>query len=321
MDGIVSAEKLESLRQPLIRHCYRMLGSAADAEDAVQDTLIRAHERRDQYDPSRGALRTWLYRIATRICLDRLRGADRRMLFGGPEHMDGDDLGVPLPPHRWVEPVPGARLFGTDDPADTAVERETVRLAFVALLQHLPAKQRAVLVLRDVLAYSAAECADILDTSVASVTSALQRARARLADAREIEDAVALSAPQVELLERYVDAFESHDVAGLTNLLCADARTSMPPFDWWIRGGSAIATLMGATDDCARDRFIVVDVNGAPGLGQYRPDEHDVLRPFALIAVEARDGQIARTTTFLGMGDRFADFGLPDVFPHSSAVR
>lgn len=296
-----------------------MLGSAADAEDAVQDTLIRAYERRSQYDPERGALSSWLHRIATRICLDRLRSAERRLLFAGPERTGGAELGAPLPAHRWVEPISGGRLFAADDPADTAVERESVRLAFVALVQHLPPRQRAVLLLRDVLAYSAAECAEVLDTTVASVTSALQRARSSLAAAREGETQTELTAPEIELLERYIRAFESHDVRGLTALLSDDAITGMPPFEWWVAGGGRIAALMGASDACAEDRLTIADVNGAPGIAQYRPDADGVLRPFSLVAIEARDGRIARITTFLGAGDRFSEFGLPPVFSGTSA--
>lgn len=311
-------DELEALRTPLTAYCYRLLGSAADSDDAVQETLIRAADRSDQYDASRARLTTWVHRIATNVCLDMLRGARRRAVAMdlGPA-ADGPDIGQPLPADRWVEPMPGSRLLAATDPAERLVERETVRIAFIALLQRLPPRQRAVLVLRDVLAFSAQECAEMLDTSVASVNSALQRARATLAsdppepaDVLDPEDAA-----QRDLLQRYVAAFESHDVTALTAVLSEDAVTSMPPFPWWLQGGTRIASIATASDACAGDRLLPTEINGVPGFGQYRPDDDGVLRPFALVLVETYAGHVVRDMTFLGSGDRFAEFGLPDTIP------
>lgn len=310
-----SVDELEALRIPLTGYCYRLLGSAADTDDAVQETLIRAADRADRFDPGRARLTTWVHQIATNVCLDMLRGARRRALAMdlGPA-ADGTGLGVPLSADHWVDPMPDARLFATVDPAELVVERETVRLAFIALLQRLPPRQRAVLVLRDVLAFSARESAEILGTSVAAVNSALQRARTTLADARP-EPAEVLDPDdraQQELLRRYVAAFESHDVEEMTAVLRDDAVTSMPPFAWWLRGGATIATLATSSEACAADRLAPTAINGAPGFGQYRPGADGVLRPFALLLVEVRQMRVAQTVTFLGTADRFAEFGLPD---------
>lgn len=315
-----TVDDLERLRTPLVRHCYRMLGSAADSEDAAQETLVRAHTRLDRYDPARAKLSTWVHTIATRICLDQLRGAQRRALVFGPPASEPGDIGAPLSSDHWVEPMPDRRLFGSDDaardPAERAVERETVRLAFIALLQHLPPRQRAVLVLRDVVGVSAAECAETLETSVAAINSALQRARATLA---EVDDSTPMTEPagtnDRAVLERYLTAWHAHDIAGLTEVLREDAVTSMPPFDWSLRGGVVIAGLLGDSDACAEDRLVPIDVNGGGGFGQYRPDADGVLRPFAVVVPELRDGQIAHVVTFLGIGDRFAEFGLPGTVP------
>lgn len=293
---------------PLTGYCYRLLGTAADTDDAVQETLIRAFTRFDSYDPSRARLSTWVHAIATNICLDMLRAARRRMLVWdgpSPEVFDPDAV----LPGRWLDPMPDARLIDTGDPAELAVQRESVRLAFVAALQHLPPRQRAVLVLRDVLAFTAAETADMLGVSTAAANSALQRARVTLAAARTGEPR--LEPVDEDLLRRYTTAFENHDVAGLAAVLCADAETGMPPFAWRISGRDATVRIFGSTDACAGDRMVPVRMNGVTGVGQYRPDEGGVLRPFALVAVHARDGRIAQSVTFLGSGERFAEFGLP----------
>lgn len=310
----VTIEDLEALRIPLTGYCYRLLGSAADTDDAVQETLIRAAGRLETFDPARAQLTTWLHRIATNICLDMLRAAKRRALVTPPaEATEGPDLGAPSPPEAWIEPMPDARLLGARDPGEVVEGRETVRLAFIAALQHLAPRQRAVLVLRDVLAFSARETAEILDTTVPSVTSALQRARAALAAERpdpfDVVDPQ--DAAQRELLRKYVTAFESHDIAGLTAVLREDAVASMPPFRWRTEGAGRIAALMGSSEACAGDRLLPCRFNGEAGFGQYRPGEDGVLRPFALVAVTLRGGRIAQTITFLGTGPRFADFGLP----------
>lgn len=310
-----SVEALEALRAPLTRYCYRLLGSAADTDDAVQETLIRASRRADRYDPARARLTTWVHRIATNVCIDMLRGAKRRALAMdlGPA-AEGGELGAPLPADRWVEPMPDRRLFGAGDPGATVLEKETVRLAFIALLQRLAPRQRAVLVLRDILVFSSTETAEILGTTVPAVNSALQRARAALeADRPDAADALDPGdAEQRELLRRYVAAFESHDIAAMTALLREDATASMPPFTWWLSGGERIAALMTSSDACDGDRLVPAAVNGAPGFGQYRPDVEGRLRPFAVILVEPRGGRIARIVTFLGTAGRFEEFGLPE---------
>jgi RNA polymerase sigma-70 factor (ECF subfamily) len=210
--------------------------------------------------------------------------------------------------------MPDSRLITTQDPGEVALERESVRLAFIAALQCLAPRQRAVLVLRDVLAFTAQETAQILDTTLPSVNSALQRARASLKAQRpdpfEIGDPEGIE--QRDLLRRYVTAFEAHDVAGLTAILRADAMTSMPPFPWRLAGAEAIAAVIGASDSCAGARLVPCRMNGAHGFGQYRPGDGTVLHPFALVAVQVRDGRIAQIVTFLGTQHRFGEFGLPD---------
>ena len=310
----VAVQDLEDLRVPLTGYCYRLLGSAADTDDAVQETLIRASARRDQYDPGRARLSTWVHRIATNVCIDMLRAAKRRALVmdAGPA-AEGADLGAPLPPDVWVEPMPDARLLDGRDPGDTVLERESVRLAFIAALQCLAPRQRAVLVLRDVLVFTARETAEILETTVPAVNSALQRARASLEadrpDPCDLDDPE--DAGQRDLLRRYVAAFESHDIAGLTAVMREDAVASMPPFRWRLDGARTIAAAMGSSDSCAGARLVPCRINGGPGFGQYRPGDDSVLHPFALVAVDVRDERIGRTVTFLGTRHRFAEFGLP----------
>jgi RNA polymerase sigma-70 factor (TIGR02960 family) len=312
--GGLAIEDLEALRVPLTGYCYRLLGSACDTDDAVQETLIRASSKRDQYDPARARLSTWVHRIATNVCIDMLRAAKRRALVMDATEGQTSDLGTPLAPDVWVEPMPDSRLLDGQDPGEVVLERESVRLAFVAALQHLAPRQRAVLVLRDVLAFTAQETAQILDTTLPAVNSALQRARASLEanrpdpfDLYDPEDA-----GQRDLLRRYVAAFESHDIAGLTAVLREDAVALMPPFQWWLEGAQKIAAITGANDSCAGARLVPCHINGAPGFGQYRPSDDGDLRPFALVSVDIRGGQITQLVTFLGTQHRFAEFGLPE---------
>ncbi|HEY5880454.1 MAG TPA: RNA polymerase subunit sigma-70 [Nakamurella sp.] len=308
--------ELEALRRPLTAYAYRMLGASSESEDAAQEAIVRAHQRYEQFDPTRGSLRTWVFRIATNVCLDLLRGARRRgqSMDFGPASIDGSTLGDPLPAHRFVEPMPDSRLPAATDPADLVVQRESIRIAFVAALQHLAPRQRATLILRDILRFSAAETAVLLDTSTTAVNSALLRARETLhrhrpspADPFDPGDRA-----QRDLLNRYVAAFEAHDVAALTAVLRQDAIASMPPFAWWVQGGSLIAGLV-ATGACEGARLLSTTINGSAGFGQYRPDDDDVLLPFALSLVETRDGLISHSVTFLGSGPRFAEFGLPEI--------
>ncbi|MEU8797756.1 RNA polymerase subunit sigma-70 [Spirillospora sp. NPDC048819] len=323
-EGELAIEDLEALRVPLTGYCYRLLGSAADTDDAVQETLIRASSKRDQYDPSRARLSTWVHRIATNVCIDMLRAAKRRALVMDVESAaaQSSDLGAPLPPEAWVEPMPDSRLLGGRDPGEVALQRESVRLAFIAALQHLAPRQRAVLVLRDVLVFTAQETAEILGTTVPAVNSALQRARASLDAARP--DPFDLYDPedagQRDLLRRYVAAFEAHDIAGLTAVMREDAVASMPPFQWRLEGAQKIAALAGNSDSCAGARLVPCRINGAPGFGQYRPGDDGVLRPFALVSVDIRDELITQMVTFLGTQHRFAEFGLPESFRDGEQV-
>lgn len=311
------AGQLEHHRIELTGYCYRMLGSAADADDAAQEALSRAWRSIDRFE-GRSTLRTWLYRIATNVCTDALRGRQRRArpMDLGPASTVAEAELVALPDGRWLEPVPDGRVVALDgDPAERAVARESLRLAFVAALQHLPPRQRAVLVLFEVLRWSAAEIAELLDTSVPAVNSTLQRARATLAerpaDAGEVIDP--LDASQQQLLERYIDAFERYDMEALTSLLHEDATQSMPPYDLWLRGREeVVAWMAGPGAGCEGSRLLPTVANGMPAFGQYRVaasgSGHE---PWALQIVEVSDGMIAGLTAYLDTERWFPRFGLP----------
>jgi RNA polymerase sigma-70 factor (ECF subfamily) len=282
-----------------------MLGSPFDAEDAVQDTLVRAWRNIDRFE-GRAALRSWLYKIATNVCLDMLKAGRRRarpMDLGPAQEPLFENLNVPTEV-TWIEPMP--------DPADAAVEHETIRLAFVAALQHLPPRQRAALILCEVLRWQATEAAELLDTSVASVNSALQRARATLADAdvREVDTAGVDAA----LLERYVAAFEAYDIDLLTELLREDAIQSMPPFDLWLAGRDDIFTWwFGPGIECKGSRVVPVrTANGSPAFGQYKIDPEGGYMPWALQVLETSGGRISELTFFLDTERLFPLFGLPE---------
>jgi RNA polymerase sigma-70 factor (ECF subfamily) len=301
--------ELEQHRRELTAYCYRMLGSPFEAEDAVQDTLLRAWKSIDRFE-GRAALRSWLYRIATNVCLDLLNGRERRarpMDLGPAREPIEANLNT-LPEVTWIEPLPSG------DPAELAESRETIRLAFVAALQHLPPRQRAVLLLCEVLRWKAAEVAELLDTNVASVNSALQRARATL-EASEINPSEpALDEPDRELLARYVQAFERYDMEALTSLIHEDATQSMPPFDLWLRGRDDIfAWWVGPGAGCRGSRVIpTVAANGSPAFGQYKPSETgEGYDPWALQVLEISDGRIVELTFFLGTETLFPLFGLP----------
>ena len=312
------ASRLEPHRRELTAYAYRMLGSAFEAEDAVQETLLRAWRGFEGFE-GRAALRSWLYRIATNVCLDMLRGRSRRALpiDLGPARTADAPLGEALPEVTWLEPVPDARVLPTDgDPAALAEARETVRLAFVAALQHLPARQRAVLILRDVLAWRAAEAAELLDTSVASVNSALQRARASLG---EHGDGAADARPQAlddrerDLLGRYLDAFERYDMDAFTALLREDASWTMPPYPLWLRGHDDIRRwCLGPGSACRGSRLVATAANGQPAFGQYKPAPDGGHRPWALQVLEVSDGRVDGVSFFLDTARWFPLFGLPD---------
>ncbi|WP_406146399.1 sigma-70 family RNA polymerase sigma factor [Streptomyces sp. NBC_01012] len=312
--------RLEGHRVELTGYCYRMLGSAFEAEDAVQDTLVRAWRSFDKFE-GRSSLRSWLYRIATNVCLDMLNAGNKRARpvdLTGPTPLAQAALN-PLPENTWLEPMPDGRILPSmDDPAEAAVARESVRLAFVAALQHLPPKQRAVLILREVLAWKASEVAELLDTSVASVNSALQRARATLsetdADSAAADAANPLDDEQRKLLERYVAAFEGYDMAALTALLHEDAVMTMPPFDLWLRGHDDITGFMlsiGA--GCAGSRLVATEANGTPAFAHYKPNpDGPGFVPWAVQVIDISDGAITGMHCFLDTPRWFPLFGLPD---------
>ena len=310
--------RLEQHRSELTGYCYRMLASAFEAEDAVQETMVRAWKSFDRFE-GRAALRSWLYRIATNVCLDMLAGRKRRALPMdlGPASSGAVEPGPTLPEVTWIEPMPDARVTPAEgDPAEVAVARETIRLAFVAALQHLPPRQRAVLILCEVLRWKAAEVAELLDTSVASVNSALQRARATLeaSDVSAAGTSPSVDEADAELLARYVAAFESYDMDALTALIQEDATQSMPPFALWLSGREDIlAWWVGPGAGCRGSRVIpTTAANGAPAFGQYKPSASgEGYEPWALQVLEVADGRIVGFTFFLDTETVFPLFGLP----------
>jgi RNA polymerase sigma-70 factor, ECF subfamily len=306
--------RLEEHRVELTAYCYRMLGSAFEAEDAVQDTLVRAWRAFDRFE-GRAAIRSWLYRIATNVCLDMLGSRQRRAraMDLGPALNAEAGLAAPLPESAWIEPVPDARVVAAEgDPADVAVARESIRLAFMAALQHLPPRQRAVLILREVLRWRATEVAELLDTSVASVNSALQRARATLATTNVDEPAEPMDDAQRALLARYVDAFERYDMDKLTSLLHHDATWSMPPYELWLQTHEDVVKwCLGPGIGCQGSRLIPTMANGSPAFGQYKPDPNGGHAPWALQVLEISGGGIAGITFFLDTARFFPLFGLP----------
>ena len=310
-------EQLEQHRAELTAYCYRMLGSPFEAEDAVQETLLRAWRGFDRFE-GRAALRSWLYRIATNVCLDMLDGRTRRarpMDLGPARAPEAANLNT-LPEATWIQPIPDSLLAPEGDPAEVAVARDTIRLAFVAALQHLPPRQRAVLILCEVLRWKAKEVAQLLDTSVASVNSALQRARVTLqASGVSSSDPVPpMDDRQRELLARYVAAFERYDLDALTSLIQEDAKQSMPPYDLWLQGREDILTWwFGPGITCRGSKLVpAVTANGSVAFGHYRPSAsgsgHD---PWAVMVLELGSDRIAEFTFFLDTERLFPLFGLP----------
>jgi RNA polymerase sigma-70 factor, ECF subfamily len=323
--GVVSAtdltasveEALESHRRELTGYCYRMLGSGSEAEDAVQETMIRAWRASDRLD-AREALRAWLYRIAHNVCLDMLKGSQQRArpMDLGPSSTAATTLGPPLVEQTWVMPIQDSRVLPTDgDPAEMAAAKETIKLAFVAALQLLPPKQRAVLILREVLKWQASEVAELLGTSVASVNSALQRARATI-DASDLDASTTPTEVDGEeerdLLARYVDAFESYDVSAFVALLSEDAQFSMPPYDLWLRGPEQVRQwLLGQGFACKDSRLVPLRANGSPAFAQYKlSDEPGVRKPWAIVVIETDGERVTEICSFLG-DEGFKAFGLP----------
>ncbi len=323
---------LERHRRELTAHCYRMLGSGSEAEDAVQETMVRAWRATDSFE-GRSAVRSWLYRIATNVCLDMLRGRQRRArpMEMGPVRTADSPIGQTLPEDAWVSPIADDRVVPDHgDPAEVAEARDTIRLAFVAALQHLPPRQRAVLILREVLRWQATEVAELLDTSVASVNSALQRARATLANLDLVgsefqspahskspsSKAQVMDVEQQALLARYVEAFERYDIESLVSLLRDDAVMSMPPFDFWLRGPVEMGRFfLGQGSGCRGSRLLpTTGANGCAAFGSYKVDPAGGHQPWSLQVIEISGDRIVGHHNFLDT-ELFAAFDLPIHLP------
>jgi RNA polymerase sigma-70 factor, ECF subfamily len=309
-------QDIEFYRRELTGYCYRMLGSAFEADDAVQETMLRAWKNADSFE-GRSSLRSWMYKIATNVCLDLLRGEKRRALPMdlGPASPPLESLLRPWPAEdNWVTPIPDIKVMPEHgDPAEIAATRESIRLAFVTALQHLPARQRAALILCEVLKLPAAEAAAVLDSSVASVNSALQRARATLADLPEHQRPAQVDPENAELLARYVDAFQRYDMKALLGLLHEDAIQTMPPFEMWVQGSENICAWMvqPTPSQCAGSVLIPVRANGVQAWGQYKPDPAGGYMPWGLQVHEVSGGKFSRLTYFIDSAQIFPLFGLP----------
>jgi RNA polymerase sigma-70 factor (ECF subfamily) len=308
--------ELEAHRKALTGYCYRMIGSGAEAEDAVQETMVRAWKAVDKLQ-ERGALKAWLFRIANNVCLDMLGAAQRRAtpMDMGPSSNADAPLGNMLADSAYVRPIADAKVIDEDgDPAELAAEKETLRLAFVAALQHLPAKQRAVLILREVLRWQASEVAELLDTSVASVNSALQRARATIEDLglRDTEASNHVDdADEQRLLEDYVKAFEAYDMSALVGLLKEDAAFSMPPWPLWVQGPEQIIAFMQGTGaKCEGSKILVTRANGGPAFGLYNRAPEGGYAGWAVVVMETSEGRVSGLHHFI-YPELFAEFGLP----------
>ena len=311
---------VENHRAELHAHCYRMLGSVQDAEDALQDTLLRAWRGLQGFE-GRSTLRSWLYRIATNVCLEALARRPKRWLpiDYGPQTEPGVDLGEPLVESVWMEPYPDERVGLADQAAPDAryQQREALELAFVAALQHLPATQRAVLILREVLGFSAREVADSLQTTVASVNSALQRARKsvdeRLPARSQQETLRSLGDARIRaLVEAYVDAWAKGDVDALRALLAEDAVFSMPPWSSWWRGRDTVANFAkDAAEVCADALSVSVSANGQPALAYYQLNADTGMYVAAAVDILTFDGEVITDITAFVTPDVFESFGLP----------
>ncbi len=318
MSATEAQRDLELYRRELTAYCYRMLGSAVEADDVVQETMLRAWKNAESFE-GRSSLRSWLYKIATNACLDALRGQKRRALPMdlGPSSPPLESLLRPWPTEdSWVTPIPDARVIPEHgDPAEIAAVRESVRLAFVTALQHLPSRQRAALILCEVLRLPAAEAAQVLDSSVASVNSALQRARATLAGLPDHQRPAAVDPENAELLGRYVDAFQRYDMKALLALIHEDAVMTMPPFELWLRGNADITAWMVQPTAilCAGSKLLPARANGVQAWGQYKPDPAGGYQAWGLQVHEVSGGKLSRLTWFIDTGRIFPMFGLP---PH-----
>lgn len=322
-DGSLAPDQLEKHRRELTAYCYRMLGSGFEAEDAVQETMVRAWRAAGGFE-GRSSVRSWLYRIATNVCLDQLRGAKRRarpMELGPSRPPVEASLESILPEASWVSPIADERVLPIEaDPAEFAAERESIRLAFVAALQHLPARQRAVLILCEVLKWHATEVAELLDSTVPAVNSALQRARATLssvdASTARMGTLSDMDASQRRLLREFVDAFESYDIDRLVGLLHHDAVQSMPPYAMWLAGPADIGRwMLGPGAGCRGSKLIETKANGGPAFAQYKPDPLGGYKPWALQVLELSGSRISAIHSFLEAERLFVDFGLPPQLP------
>lgn len=312
--GVVSAEQLEPYRHELTGYCYRMLGSIHEAEDAVQDAMVRAWRALDRFEDREG-LRPWLYRIATNVCIDMSKGRARRALPMDVAPAQSGELvrGDVRPEAFWIGPAPDGMVLPSpeDDPAERAVARESVRIAFIAALQHLAPRQRAVLILRDVLRWPAAEVGVLLETSTTAVNSTLRRARAAVGDAQPDLTPREPSTEDREVLAAYVDAFERDDIDGLVALLRDDAILEMPPFELWMRGPADISRWMVKAEAFGQERFTPVSANGAPAVAVYRTLEPGgAPQAFAIQVLDVVEGRIGAIHVFLEPA-LFGLFGLP----------
>ena len=315
----LAAEHLEPHRRELIGFCYRMLGSGSEAEDAVQETFVKAWQAADRFE-GRSSVRTWLFRIAANVCIDMGRSPQRRARpvdLGPVRTPDPVHLTDVLPEDRWISPVADEHVLDLHgDPADVAAGRDTIRLAFISALQRLPARQRAVLVLAEVLAWSARDIAELLDATVPGVNSALQRARATMALAPQAEPTGPLTAEQEELLRRYLDAFERYDMDALAALLHEDAIQTMPPYAMWLQGRDDVLTwYAGPGIGCKGSRLLRGWANGCPAFAQYRVDPDGGHTPWALQVLELRGDRIAEVHAFLDTAECFERFGFPVHLP------
>ncbi len=314
---MTAAALLEQYRPALTGHCYRMLGSVVDAEDAVQEAMLRAWKSIDRFR-EQSSLKTWLYRIATNVCLDTLSATNRQRLrpleISDEPGLVADDMVLQQRPREyWVEPISDAAALPAEadtDPVERLLLRESIRLAFVAALQYLPPRQRAVLLLTQVLNWSAAETAECLEMSVAAVNGALQRARATLESRNPAVVPRALSAEQQQLVARYVDAFERYDVTALIDLLHDEATLSMPPYELWLQGHESIAKwLLSFGIGCRGSRLVAVDAcGGTPAFAQYRDGG---ATPWALLMLELDGDRIRSMTSYLDVETLFPRFGVP----------
>jgi RNA polymerase sigma-70 factor (ECF subfamily) len=308
-------EDLEQHRRELTGYCYRMLGSGFDAEDAVQETLVRAWRGAANFE-GRSSARSWLFRIATNVCLDMLRSQQRRarpMELGPSRPPVESSLEKMLPEGSWVSPIADDRVIPLEaDPAELAASRESIRLAFVSALQHLPPRQRAVLILCEVLRWQATEVAELLDTSTAAVNSALQRARATLGSIDSGEPPTIVDEAQRDLLANFVDAFERYDIERLVTLLQEDAIQSMPPFAMWLQGAVNIGRFMlGPGAACHDSRLLPTAANGSPAYAQYKPGDDGKFHPWALQVIEINGDRISGIHSFLDTDVLFPAFGFP----------